>query len=117
MRPEHFDAAASATAGTISVPATVDVVEFLGNDELIHANVAGNDVVALVPSSRGVAVGDKVTLVIADSVVHAFDPGSDAVITAATARPLPAPRVGARPADPAARLLLPAGQPDVDHCG
>ncbi len=82
MRPEHFDAAASATAGTISVPATVEVVEFLGNDELIHANVAGNDVVALVPSSRGVAVGDKVTLVIADSVVHAFDPASDAVITA-----------------------------------
>ncbi len=83
MRPEHFDAAASSTAGTISIPATVEVVEFLGNDELIHADVAGNDVVALVPSSRGVAVGDKVTLVIADSVVHAFDPASDAVITAA----------------------------------
>jgi multiple sugar transport system ATP-binding protein len=82
MRPEHFDAAAAATAGTLSVPATVEVVEFLGNDELIHANVAGNDVVALVPASRGVAVGDKVTLVIADSVVHAFDPASDAVITA-----------------------------------
>jgi multiple sugar transport system ATP-binding protein len=82
MRPEHFDAAASAVDGTISVPATVEVVEFLGNDELIHANVAGNDVVALVPSSRGMAVGDKVTLVIADSVVHAFDPATDAVITA-----------------------------------
>jgi multiple sugar transport system ATP-binding protein len=82
MRPEHFDAAASATEGTISVPATVEVVEFLGNEELIHANVAGNDVVALVPSSRGVAVGDKVTLVIADSVVHAFDPTNNAVITA-----------------------------------
>jgi multiple sugar transport system ATP-binding protein len=82
MRPEHFDAAASAAEGTISVPATVEVVEFLGNEELIHANVAGNDVVALVPSARGVTVGDKVTLVIADSVVHAFDPASDAVITA-----------------------------------
>jgi multiple sugar transport system ATP-binding protein len=82
MRPEHFDAAASAAEGAISVPATVDVVEFLGNDELIHANVAGNDVVALVPASRGVAVGDQVTLVIADSVVHVFDPESDAVITA-----------------------------------
>ncbi len=83
MRPEHFDAAASSAPGTISVPATVDVVEFLGNDELIHANVAGNDVVALVPSSRGVSVGDKVTLVIADSVVHVFDPETDAVFTAA----------------------------------
>ncbi len=82
VRPEHFDAAGSATDGTISVPATVEVVEFLGNDELIHANVAGHDVVALVPASRGVAVGDQVTLVVADSVVHVFDPASDAVITA-----------------------------------
>ncbi len=82
MRPEHFDATASARDGTVSVPATVEVVEFLGNDELIHANVAGNDMVALVPASRGVAVGDKVSLVIADDVVHVFDPASDAVITA-----------------------------------
>ena len=81
MRPEHFDAASSATAGTVSLPAVVEVVEFLGNEELIHANVAGNDVVALVPAARGVKVGDKVALVVADSVVHAFDPGSDAVIT------------------------------------
>ena len=81
MRPEHFDAAAAETPGTVSVPATVDVVEFLGNEELIHANVAGHDVVALVPASRGVAVGDTVTLVIADSVIHAFDPDTDAVVT------------------------------------
>ncbi len=82
MRPEHFDATGAATDGTVSIPATVEVVEFLGNDELIHANVAGNDIVALVPAARGVAVGDKVSLVIADSVIHAFDPNSDAVITA-----------------------------------
>jgi multiple sugar transport system ATP-binding protein len=81
LRPEHFDAAAAETSGTIGVPATVEVVEFLGNDELIHANVAGVDVVALVPASRGVAVGDRVNLVIADSVVHAFDPATDVVVT------------------------------------
>ncbi|MDQ6847501.1 MAG: sn-glycerol-3-phosphate ABC transporter ATP-binding protein UgpC [Candidatus Dormibacteraeota bacterium] len=82
MRPEHFDAAAAATAGTVSVPATVEVVEFLGNDELIHANAAGNDIVALVPAARGVKVGDQVALVVDDSVVHVFDPGTDAVISA-----------------------------------
>ena len=81
MRPEHFDAAGSQTSGVISVPAKVEVVEFLGNEELIHANVAGNDIVALVPASRGMTVGDTVTLVIDDSVVHTFDPGSDAVVT------------------------------------
>ena len=81
MRPEHFDAAGSQTSGVISVPAKVEVVEFLGNEELIHANVAGNDIVALVAASRGMTVGDTVTLVIDDSVVHTFDPGSDAVVT------------------------------------
>jgi multiple sugar transport system ATP-binding protein len=81
MRPEHFDAANTQTAGVVRVPATVDVVEFLGNDELIHANVAGNDIVAMVPASRGVAVGDAVNLVIADSVVHIIDPETDAVIS------------------------------------
>jgi multiple sugar transport system ATP-binding protein len=81
MRPEHFDAAGTQTSGVVSLPATVEVVEFLGNDELIHANVAGNDVVALVPASLSIAVGDKMTLVIADSLVHAFDPGTDAVVT------------------------------------
>jgi multiple sugar transport system ATP-binding protein len=81
MRPEHLDAAGTQTSGVVSLAATVEVVEFLGNEELIHANVAGNDVVALVPASRGVSVGDKVTLVAAESVVHAFDPGTDAVIT------------------------------------
>jgi multiple sugar transport system ATP-binding protein len=85
LRPEHFDAAAAETSGTIGVPATVEVVEFLGNDELIHANVAGVDVVALVPASRGVAVGDRVNLVIADSVVHAFDPATDVVVTSPAA--------------------------------
>jgi multiple sugar transport system ATP-binding protein len=90
MRPEHFDAGGSETAGMISVPATVDVVEFLGNEELIHANVAGTDVVALVPAARGVGVGDKVTLVIADGVVHAFDPDTDAVVSAGDAPRAPA---------------------------
>ncbi|MBJ7593521.1 MAG: sn-glycerol-3-phosphate ABC transporter ATP-binding protein UgpC [Candidatus Dormibacteraeota bacterium] len=97
MRPEHFDAADSATDGTISVPATVEVVEFLGNEELIHANVAGNDVVALVPASRGMAVGDNVTLVISDSVVHAFDPTNDAVITVGEGRASPARVSGLTP--------------------
>jgi multiple sugar transport system ATP-binding protein len=81
MRPEHFDAATPGMTGTVRVPAVVDVVEFLGKDELIHANVVGNDVVALVPASRGVTVGDTVELAIADKLVHAFDPETHAALS------------------------------------
>src|ERR1035437_2835409 len=81
MRPEHFDAATPGMTGTVRGPAVVAVVDFLGKDELIHANVVGNDVVALVPASRGVTVGDTVELAIADKLVHAFDPETHAALS------------------------------------
>ena len=78
MRPEHFDAAAAAASeGVVRVPATIDVVEFLGNDELIHASVGGADFVAIVPTRRSLSVGDSVDLTIPDTLVHVFDPATD----------------------------------------
>jgi multiple sugar transport system ATP-binding protein len=81
MRPEHFDTAPAGAADTIRVPASVDVVEFLGNDDLIHATVAGKDVVALVPSVRDVKVGDQLELHVLASLVHAFDPQTELALT------------------------------------
>ncbi len=77
VRPEHLDVATADMPNAVRVPVTVEVVEFLGNDALIHATVAGTDVVALIPVARGVAVGDKIELAIADNLVHTFDPQSD----------------------------------------
>ncbi len=85
MRPEHLDAATESGAAVVRMPALVEVVEFLGSDALIHARVADLDVVALVPVSRGVAVGDRIELAIRDDLIHAFDPQSDRTVEASSA--------------------------------
>src|SRR5205823_1600447 len=38
----------------VRIPARVDVVEYLGHEELLHADASANEIVALVPSDRKV---------------------------------------------------------------
>jgi ABC-type sugar transport system ATPase subunit len=103
MRPEHFDTAPAGAADTIRVPAGVDVVEFLGNDDLIHTTVAGKDVVAMVPSARGVKVGDQLELHVLASLVHAFDPQTELALTGSDgAKKTPPRAVSTEAAAPAA---------------
>jgi multiple sugar transport system ATP-binding protein len=81
VRPEHFEIAdGTAGDGVLTLPAAVDVVEFLGNDELIHATMAGTDVVAIVRADRHLKVGDTVDLAVPSDKVHAFDPESEATL-------------------------------------
>jgi len=61
----------------VKFPATVDVVEYLGNDELIHAQAEGNEIVALLPSDKKVAVGDHVQFAVPMEKLHIFDPDSE----------------------------------------
>ena len=61
FRPEHL------TLGDVAGPAatiqgTADVVEYLGNEELLHVSVGDQDVVAIVDSSNRVRPGDVVHL-------------------------------------------------------
>jgi multiple sugar transport system ATP-binding protein len=82
FRPEHLDiAAAVGTEGQIRFPAQVDVVEYLGNEELLHALVEGIDVVAVVPSERQVKAGDKVELTVPAEKLHLFDPETETCLT------------------------------------
>jgi multiple sugar transport system ATP-binding protein len=72
IRPEHIDVAA--TPGTYAMAQSkADVVEYLGNEELLHVVVAGIDLVAVVSSERGVRPGDVVTLHIPLEKMHLFD--------------------------------------------
>ena len=48
--------------GTATMQGTADVVEYLGNEELLHVTVDGNEVVAIVDSSNRVRPGDVVQL-------------------------------------------------------
>ncbi len=75
VRPEHLDLQASGPAGTLQGKA--DVVEYLGNEELIHVSAGGMDVVAVVDSAYRVKPGDVLDLKIPLDKVHLFDAESN----------------------------------------
>ena len=77
FRPEDLEIANGTGDGAVSFPANVDVVEYLGNQELLHAQVEGNEIVALVASDRKVQVGDKVEFTIPNDKLHMFDPETE----------------------------------------
>ena len=76
FRPEHLDVA-DGRGDVVKIPATVDVVEYLGNEELIHAQTAGNEIVALIPSERQVKAGEQIDLAVPHDKLHVFDPESE----------------------------------------
>ncbi|HUF07602.1 MAG TPA: sn-glycerol-3-phosphate ABC transporter ATP-binding protein UgpC [Candidatus Binatia bacterium] len=77
FRPEHIELANGQESSAMRFPATVDVVEYLGNDELIHAQAEGNEIVALLPSDKKVSVGDNVQFAVPMEKLHIFDPESE----------------------------------------
>ena len=56
FRPEHLDIGEPG-AGVASFRARADVVEYLGNEELLHLNAADQDIVAIVDSEHRVRAG------------------------------------------------------------
>ena len=81
FRPEHLDIA-DGQSGLVRIPARVDVVEYLGNEELIHAQAEGNEIVALIPSDRKVKAGDQVELGVPHEKLHVFDPETEKSLVA-----------------------------------
>ena len=78
FRPEDMEIANGGPPdGAVRLPASVEVVEYLGNQELLHAQAEGNEVVALVSSERKVQVGDRVDFVIPQNKLHLFDPETE----------------------------------------
>ena len=61
FRPEHLDIGEAGPARG-SFRARADVVEYLGNEELLHVNAADQDIVAIVDSEHRVRPGDIVNL-------------------------------------------------------
>ena len=77
FRPEDLQLVNGSMEGTVSFPAKVDVVEYLGNLELLHAEAEGHEIVALVPSDKKVQVGDNVELSVPTNKLHLFDPETE----------------------------------------
>ncbi|HEY2887324.1 MAG TPA: sn-glycerol-3-phosphate ABC transporter ATP-binding protein UgpC [Candidatus Limnocylindrales bacterium] len=76
FRPEHLELGDLSDAAGIRAKA--DVVEYLGDDELLHVTVEGHqgDVVAVVSSSHRVKPGDVLELKLPLDKLHLFDKAS-----------------------------------------
>jgi multiple sugar transport system ATP-binding protein len=77
FRPEDLEIANGSGDGAVRFPAKVEVVEYLGNQELLHADAEGNEVIALVSSDRKVQIGDNVEFTIPTDKLHLFDPETE----------------------------------------
>jgi multiple sugar transport system ATP-binding protein len=84
FRPEDLglDGAGAAGSHAVQIPAQIDVVEYLGHEELIHAQSEGHEIVALVPSEKKVEAGEKVAFTIPVEKLHVFDPETELNLTA-----------------------------------
>ena len=72
FRPEHLELADIAEASG-SFNGRADVVEYLGNEELLHVTAAEQDIVAIVDSSHQVKPGDVLKLNLPLAKLHLFD--------------------------------------------
>jgi multiple sugar transport system ATP-binding protein len=77
FRPEHLELANGAAELAMRFPAVVDVVEYMGNEELVHARAEGNDIVAILPSERKLQPGEQVELTVPRDRLFVFDPETE----------------------------------------
>src|SRR5215210_5398486 len=76
FRPEHLEL--GEIPGSATIRAKADVVEFLGDEELLHVTLPGHegDIVAVVSSEHRVKPGDVLDLKLPLEKLHLFDRGS-----------------------------------------
>jgi multiple sugar transport system ATP-binding protein len=72
FRPEHIEIG-EAGQNTATFRANAEVVEYLGNEELLHVNAGGRDIVAIVDSEHRVKPGDVLDFHIPIDKLHLFD--------------------------------------------
>jgi multiple sugar transport system ATP-binding protein len=74
VRPEHFEVVDGTPPGPgATIRATTDVVEFLGNEELLHVRVGEHDLVAIVAAERRIRPGDVLDLWVPLDKIHLFE--------------------------------------------
>ncbi len=74
IRPEHFQVLTGVPSGPgATIHAVTDVVEFLGNEELLHLKVGDHELVAIVEASLRVRHGDVLDLFVPLDRIQLFD--------------------------------------------
>ena len=77
FRPEDLELDGQPGSAAVRIPAKVDVVEYLGHEELLHTQSQGHEIVALVPSDKRVQVGDQIEFAVLADKLHLFDPDTE----------------------------------------
>jgi multiple sugar transport system ATP-binding protein len=77
FRPEDLQLDGDGGSGVVRIPAKVDVVEYLGHEELLHTQTDGHEIIALVPSDKRVRVGDAIEFAVPADKLHLFDPETE----------------------------------------
>ncbi|MBA2452467.1 MAG: sn-glycerol-3-phosphate ABC transporter ATP-binding protein UgpC [Chloroflexia bacterium] len=84
IRPEHIlDSRSNGhSPGGIPLPATVDVVETLGNEFFVYLNIgADQPIVARLPADLDLEIGQEIEIIMSPNVLHFFDPESGETIS------------------------------------
>ncbi|HWG56138.1 MAG TPA: sn-glycerol-3-phosphate ABC transporter ATP-binding protein UgpC [Gaiellaceae bacterium] len=83
FRPEHLQLAGEDVgSGRARIPAVVDVVEYLGDEQLVHLHSGEVTLMAKLPVDRGrVDVGKEVALAVPLEKLHLFDRESERSVT------------------------------------
>jgi multiple sugar transport system ATP-binding protein len=71
FRPEHVDVGSGGDG--ISFPARVEVIEYLGDEQLFHLDKDGTPVQAKLPVEEDVSAGQQLTFSVPSSKLHLFD--------------------------------------------
>jgi multiple sugar transport system ATP-binding protein len=85
FRPEHLVLAnGDAGSGVARIPATADVVEYLGDEQLVHLHAGDIGLMAKLDIDSGrVAIGKDVTLAVPLEKLHLFDRKTEQSVTPA----------------------------------
>jgi multiple sugar transport system ATP-binding protein len=77
FRPEDLVLEDGGGTNGARLPARIDVVEYLGHEELIHAEAGGTEILALISSARKVRPGELVDFTLPLEKLHLFDPATE----------------------------------------
>jgi multiple sugar transport system ATP-binding protein len=69
VRPHHI----TLDAGENSIPAKIRLVEALGSETVLHADVAGQKLLVVAPGQHNLAQGDDIRLSLAAAPIHLFN--------------------------------------------
>jgi multiple sugar transport system ATP-binding protein len=83
LRPEHFTVGTPRDDSSATVPAVVDVVEYLGDEQLVHLHAGEVQLVAKLPVEPRLAAGQSVTLAIPLAKLYLFDRESESAMPVA----------------------------------